>query len=50
MAKEDLEKARHEQYHAQLKAINERIDYLQTSKTEIQSKIDAYHKENGTDD
>ena len=27
VAKEDIEKAKHEQYHAQLKAINERIDY-----------------------
>ena len=49
VAKEDIEKARHEQYHAQLKAINERIDYLTTQKTEIQSKIDTYHKENKTD-
>ena len=49
VAKEDIEKAKHEQYHAQLKAINERIDYLQTQKTDIQSKIDAYHKENKTD-
>ena len=49
VAKEDIEKAKHEQYHAQLKAINERIDYLQTSKADIQSKIDAYHKENKTD-
>ena len=46
VAKEDIEKAKHEQYHAQLKAINERIDYLTTQKTEIQSKIDTYHKEN----
>ena len=46
VAKEDIEKARHEQYHAQLKAINERIDYLTTQKTDIQSKIDTYHKEN----
>ena len=30
VAKEDIEKAKHEQYHAQLKAINERIDYLNT--------------------
>ena len=49
VAKEDIEKAKHEQYHAQLKAINERIDYLTTQKTEIQSKIDTYHKENKTD-
>ena len=46
VAKEDIEKAKHEQYHAQLKAINERIDYLTTQKTDIQSKIDTYHKEN----
>ena len=44
MAKEDIEKAKHEQYHAQLKAINERIDYLQTQKTDIQSKIDTYQQ------
>ena len=49
VAKEDIEKAKHEQYHTQLKAINERIDYLTTQKTEIQSKIDTYHKENKTD-
>ena len=49
VAKEDIEKAKPEQYHAQLKAINERIDYLTTQKTEIQSKIDTYHKENKTD-
>ena len=49
VAREDIEKAKHEQYHAQLKAINERIDYLTTQKTDIQSKIDAYHKENKTD-
>ena len=49
VAKEDIEKAKHEQYHAQLKAINERIDYLTTQKTDIQSKIDTYHKENKTD-
>ena len=49
MAKEDIEKAKHEQYHAQLKAINERIDYLTTQKADIQSKIDTYHKENKTD-
>ena len=49
VAKEDIEKARHEQYHAQLKAINERIDYLTTQKADIQSKIDTYHKENKTD-
>ena len=49
VAKEDIEKARHEQYHAQLKAINERIDYLTTQRTDIQSKIDTYHKENKTD-
>ena len=48
-AKEDIEKAKHEQYHAQLKAINERIDYLTTQKADIQSKIDTYHKENKTD-
>ena len=46
VAREDIEKAKHEQYHAQLKAINERIDYLTTQKTDIQSKIDTYHKEN----
>ena len=45
VAKEDIEKAKHDQYHAQLKAINERITYLQEQKTEVQSKIDAYHKE-----
>ena len=45
VAKEDIEKAKHEQYHAQLKAINERITYLQEQKTEVQSKIDSYHKE-----
>ena len=45
VAKEDIEKARHDQYHAQLKAINERITYLQEQKTEVQSKIDSYHKE-----
>ena len=49
VAKEDIEKAKHEQYHAQLKAINERIDYLTTQKADIQSKIDTYHKENKTD-
>ena len=46
VAKEDIEKARHEQYPAQLKAIDERIDYLTTQTAEIQSKIDTYHKEN----
>ena len=46
VAREDIEKAKHEQYHAQLKAINERIDYLTTQKADIQSKIDTYHKEN----
>ena len=46
VAKEDIEKAKHEQYHAQLKAINERIDYITTQKADIQSKIDTYHKEN----
>ena len=49
VAREDIEKAKHEQYHAQLKAINERIDYLTTQKADIQSKIDTYHKENKTD-
>ena len=49
VAKEDIEKAKHEQYHAQLKAINESIDYLTTQKADIQSKIDTYHKENKTD-
>ena len=49
VAKEDIEKAKHEQYHSQLKAINERIDYLTTQKADIQSKIDTYHKENKTD-
>ena len=44
VAKEDIEKARHDQYHAQLKAINERISYLQEQKVEVQGKIDAYHK------
>ena len=43
VAKEDIEKAKHEQYHAQLKAINERIDYLTTQKADIQSKIDGYN-------
>ena len=47
VAKEDIEKARHDQYHAQLKAINERISYLQEQKTEVQSKIDEYHKKEG---
>ena len=47
VAKEDIEKAKHDQYHAQLKAINERITYLQEQKTEIQSKIDAYHEKEG---
>ena len=46
VAREDIENAKHEQYHAQLKAINERIDYLTTQKADIQSKIDTYHKEN----
>ena len=46
VAKEDIAKAQHKQYHAQLKAINERIDYLTTQKADIQSKIDTYHKEN----
>ena len=45
VAKEDIEKAKHDQYHAQLKAINERISYLQEQKVEVQGKIDAYHKE-----
>tara|TARA_R100000353_G_scaffold1064_1_gene1473 strand:- start:308 stop:550 length:243 start_codon:yes stop_codon:yes gene_type:complete len=45
VAKEDIEKAKHDQYHQQLKAINERITYLQEQKVEVQSKIDAYHKE-----
>ena len=49
VAKEDIEKAKHDQYHAQLKAINERISYLQEQKVEVQGKIDAYHKENKTD-
>ena len=44
VAKEDIEKAKHDQYHAQLKAINERISYLQEQKVEVQGKIDAYHK------
>ena len=44
VAKEDIEKAKHDQYHQQLKAINERITYLQEQKSEVQSKIDAYHK------
>tara|TARA_A100001515_G_scaffold83205_1_gene65986 strand:- start:250 stop:489 length:240 start_codon:yes stop_codon:yes gene_type:complete len=47
VAKEDIEKAKHDQYHAQLKAINERISYLQEQKVEVQGKIDAYHKEEG---
>ncbi len=47
MAKEDIEKAKHDQYHAQLKAINERISYLEEQKVEVQGKIDAYHKEEG---
>ena len=50
VAREDIEKAKESQTRKQLEAINERIDYLQTSRTEIQSKIDAYHKENGTND
>ena len=47
VAKEDIEKAKHDQYHVQLKAINERISYLQEQKVEVQGKIDAYHKEEG---
>ena len=47
VAKEDIEKAKHDQYHQQLKAINERISYLQEQKVEVQAKIDAYHKEEG---
>ena len=47
VAKEDIEKAKHDQYHAQLKAINERISYLQEQKVEVQGKIDAYHKAEG---
>ncbi len=47
VAKEDIEKAKHDQYHAQLKAINERISYLEEQKVEVQGKIDAYHKEEG---
>ena len=47
VAKEDIEKAKHDQYHAQLKAINERISYLQEQKVEVQGKIDAYHEAEG---
>ena len=45
VAKEDIEKAQHDQYHAQLKALNERISFLQEQKDEVQAKIDSYHKD-----